>query len=51
VWRTATVNVPEVDPLLRVAAATLGGVDAPEATSRDSDPGFWAKVKEALGGG
>lgn len=34
VWRTATVNVPEVDPLLRVAAATLGGAAPPDDRAR-----------------
>ncbi|MBI4419354.1 MAG: DUF86 domain-containing protein [Gemmatimonadetes bacterium] len=29
VWRTATVNVPEVDPLVRAAAATVRGSEAP----------------------
>ncbi len=30
VWRTATVNIPEVDPLLRSAAVTLGIGDSPD---------------------
>lgn len=34
VWRTATVNVPEVDPLLRAAAAGPGGDDPPGERAR-----------------
>jgi len=34
VWRTATVNVPEVEPLVRAAAATLGVADPPEERAR-----------------
>ena len=34
VWRTATVNVPEVDPPLREVAATLGGADALDDRAR-----------------
>jgi uncharacterized protein with HEPN domain len=30
VWRTATVNVPAVEPLVRAAAATLGVGEPPE---------------------
>lgn len=33
VWRTATVNVPEVEPQIRAAAATLG-VDEPRERAR-----------------
>ena len=34
VWSTATVNIPEVDPLLRAAAATLRGADLPDQGAR-----------------
>jgi uncharacterized protein with HEPN domain len=34
VWRTATVNVPEVHPLVRAAAATLGVGDRPDERAR-----------------
>lgn len=34
VWRTATENVAEVEPLVRAAAATLGVADPPEKRAR-----------------
>jgi len=48
VWTPQDLS-PEEEKLFR----RLGEIErpAPEVTSRDSDPGFWAKVKEALGGG
>jgi uncharacterized protein with HEPN domain len=34
VWRTATVNVPEVHPLVRAAASTLGVGESPDEPAR-----------------
>lgn len=34
VWSTANVNVPEVDPLIRAATATLVTNDSPDAETR-----------------
>ena len=34
VWRTATVNVPEVGPLVRAAAASLGVSEPPDERAR-----------------
>jgi uncharacterized protein with HEPN domain len=34
VWRTPTVNVPEVEPLVRAAAATFGAGDSHDERAR-----------------
>lgn len=38
VWKTATVNVPEVDPLVRAAAAALAAAERPDETAREPKP-------------